>query len=187
MIRPPLFLDNSMLSFRTTFRAPEFKIGAVNQNAAELADKVAETHANNLKIAIASGKTLGSVHAEAILNSPSRGEFRRSIMAKSSWVYIQMGRRVGAKMPVHVVGTNSRGRPMFEPLPAMLSWFRTLNIPRAAWFPIMRAIKRRGIKPRDIQKRALNLARGRTMQLVTEYARKIALEMFAGGGGGPTE
>lgn len=178
-----------MISFRASLRSPDFRADALIRNASDLATKVADSHANYLKIsitrhrAIATGKTLQSVRSEFILDSPTRGQFRRSITAKNSWWFIQQGRKAGAKMPIKRVGTTSKGRPIFEPLPEMLEWFQALNIPRAAWFPILRAIKRRGIKPRDIQGRAMRLARTRTMELVVFYAEKIARELFVTPGG----
>jgi len=183
-----------MLSFRTEFRAPQFDKPAFYRNANELADKSAESYANYLKLAIvqskaiASGQTLHSVKAEKFDNS-GVNLLRRAVTAKKSWFWIQIGRAAGKKMPVRVTGTNASGKPIFEPLPEMLSWFRTMNIPRAAWFPILLAIKRRGIKPRDIQGMALRTAKPRVKELAKQYAAKIAQDLFSKGPGplpGPT-
>lgn len=173
-----------MLSFRNSIRSPEFKTDAVVRRSAQLADRVAEIYQNNLKLAItrqraiASGKTLQSVKAEFIMDSPMRGQFRRAVTAKSSWWFIQVGRKKGAKMPIRQAGTNSKGKPIFEPLPELVAWFRTLGIPRQAWFPILFAIKRRGIRPRRIRDIAMRQAQPTVLTTVARFAEELSREMF---------
>lgn len=170
-------------------QAPAFRTDSVVRNASALATRVAETHANNLKIAltraraIATGKTINSVRMQFVLDSPARGEFRRAVTARDTWFYIMVGRRAGGKLPVHVVGTDAKGKPMFEPLPALQEWFQALGIPRPRWFPILWAIKRRGVKPRDIQKRMMRESRPRMFTLVAFYTEQIAKDLFGGTGG----
>lgn len=135
---------------------------------------------------IATGDTINSIRPAFIANkeltSPNGyGFWLRKITGDYGLKFIISGRRPGAKMPVRLVSgsfdpagrgskfrgaggryvkvTGRRGGRQFEPVPAMLRWFLALNIPRNRWFPIMRAIAKRGIKPVDIRGKALQDAR----------------------------
>lgn len=143
----------------------------LNSEASFLADRLAGSLTNYTKLAlvsfgkVATGGTLRSVRWVGLGNRnaaqfgvASHGTFKRQVIAGKGLFFIQSGRRAGAKMPVRMVGTGPRGGKIFEPLPALIQWFNALNIPKSAWFPILRAIKRRGIKPTPVTKRAVEMA-----------------------------
>lgn len=174
-----------MIGFKTDVLRPQVNALAIPRNAAKAADEIAQTVKNQVKLAIvrrskiATGKTLKSIETERILDSPSRGMFRRHVVGARSWLNIQNGRRAGAKMPVRrISGAMKKGGGLFVPLPEMLEWFLALNIPRARWFPILRAIKKRGIKPVDIRDRAVRESRQMIGGIAGKTARAIAKELF---------
>lgn len=169
------------------FRGVRLDPRAVTRQASLLADKAAASLVNEVKLslvsygAIATGKTLRSVRASTGRNRPqalfgvaSTGTFRRSVLAAEGMKYIVSGRRPGAKMPIRYVGQNQRGGKVFEPLPSLLEWFTALNIPREAWFPILRAISRRGIPPKPVPQRAVLAAMPNVRIHATAAARAIA-------------
>ncbi len=140
----------------------------INQQAGMLADYVADTGVNHTKLAlvsfgaIATGGTLRGIkrggglnHRQAPLGTASTGIFKRQVTAPKAFKFIVSGRRAGAKMPIRLVGRGKRGGKIFEPLPALITWFTALGIPKAAWFPILRAISRRGILPKNVPERAV--------------------------------
>lgn len=137
---------------------------------------------------IATGTNLKAIHGVrqpsrqiSRFGFAASGNYKAQVVGDHSLRYIIHGRRPGGKMPVRVVGIfdprgrgsqyrgrgtgrfvrgiGSRGGRLFEPFPAMQRWFEVFRIPRDAWFPIMRAIARRGIPPKDIPGKALEMAR----------------------------
>lgn len=162
------------LEFKFEVFAPVLKADPIKFRSAQLAQEVGSLYANNLRLAIvrkkalATFKTLKSVAVENILNSGSRGLFIRHVTANRTWLNIQFGRRAGLKMPIKKVDNK------FEPVPEMVEWFLALNIPKAAWFPILRKIARDGIKPRDIQGYAMRQSRTRLSALAAQAGRDIA-------------
>lgn len=177
--------------FDITIKFPKIRLDhhIVNSEAIILADKTAETLKNEVKLAIvhfsaiASGGTLRSIQAKFISNRlqqpfgvASTGIFKRQIIGARSLHFIISGRKRGAKMPVRRIGTGSRGGGIFEPLPAMLAWFQVLNIPRSRWFPILRAIKVRGIRPKDVPGKAITAAQYN----ITGYKQAAAANIARG-------
>lgn len=163
-----------MLDFKLQTIVPALQRDPIARASAELAQALGSMYANQLrtaiarKKAIATGKTLGSVKNELVVDSASRGIFRRAVTANRSWQNIQGGRRAGAKMPVRKVGSR------FEPFPELVEWFQALGIPKAAWFPILRKIAKNGIKPRNIRDLAVRLGNQRLYQLSQNTGNKIA-------------
>lgn len=127
--------------------------------------------------AIATGGTLSSVKDELVIYSPSRAYFRRQVTSSRSFVWIQKGRKPG-KMPVKFVGADSNGKKHFEPLPDMLRWLTFFGIPEPLWMPIMRAIAKRGVKPRDVLGRALSRSKPRLETLVQAAAVRIVKRLY---------
>lgn len=154
----------------------------VHEQAQGLADDMADEFRRTFKQAIttgraiATGELINSVAVES--HGGMRDLFQRNILAARSWIFVNAGRRAGAPMPVHVIGVNAKGRPVFAPLPFLVRWFLVLNIPSAAWWPIMRAIARRGIEPKHIKSIALRNAEVRWQFLQRYHARRVA-ERFA--------
>lgn len=171
-----------MLEARAVVITPAFKNKPVETESAKLAQELAALYANNFRLAlitskkVATAKTLQSVKIGKTLDSPSRGIFLRNVSAKKSWIFIQRGRRKGGKMPI-VKGKDGK----FQPVPELLEWFAALNIPRKAWFPILRKIARDGIKPKNIQGKMMREARPRQAALAKATGNRIAkqLEMTA--------
>lgn len=164
-------------------------ISHLNTQSTQLADEVAATVTNYTKIAlvsfskIATGGTLRSIHwrsvqdrSAAMFGAASHGIHKRQVVADRSFFFIQSGRRAGAKMPVRMIGTGPRGGKLFEPLPALVRWFNALAIPRSAWFPILRAIKARGIRPTPVAQRAVTMA----MPAVQAQAQAAAVRISVG-------
>ena len=121
----------------------------------------------------ATGETLMSIKAGgARIDSATYQQ--RQVVAGGGWKFIHSGRRAGAKMPVYYAGAGPRGGKIFEPLPRMLAWFTALGIPRSAWFPIMRRISRRGIRPRNVAERALRNSRGEITSEAKQAGYRIA-------------
>jgi hypothetical protein len=175
-----------MLAATAQVTFPKLDImGALAIECPLIAQDIAEEHARQLKLAlisskkVASGKTLQSVTVGGSFDSGSRSIFKRRVLASRSWIFINDGRRAGSKMPVHQVGTGPRGGKIFEPLAEMLSWFLTLGIPKAAWWPIMAKIKRDGIKPVRIAEMSVKNSRPRTTHIIAYRARRIAERLFA--------
>lgn len=75
-------------------------------------------------------------------------------------------------MPVRRVGKK------FEPLPELVAWFTALNIPRARWFAILLAIKKRGIRAVDIRDKAVKDSRQRIDEILSRTAKDIARQLF---------
>lgn len=176
-----------MLNVGITVQNPAFKTSTIARNSARAADEIADSVKNYVKLAlvgkskIATGKTLQSIAVQFVLNSPSRGIFTRNVIGSKSWLNIQFGRRAGGKMPVQVVaGVTKKGGKLFQPAPELLQWFLALNIPRVRWFPIMRAIARRGIKPTNIRDSAIHAARQRINDIANRTAQTIAAELAQG-------
>ena len=135
----------------------------LNREAALLADRVAASATNEVKLAIvsfgaiASGETLRETkwrtvadRQAALFGVAATGTFKRQVVSSRALRFIVSGRKAGSKMPVRMIGTGKRGGKVFEPLPALVKWFTISKIPRAAWFPILRAISRRGIPPKNV-------------------------------------
>lgn len=158
-----------MIGFKTDVIRPQVNATAVTRIAAKLADDLGLTMANNIRIAlirrkkVVTGKTLKSVTTERILDSASRGMFKRHVIGNRSTFFIETGRRAGGKMP---------------PLAAMMPWFLALRIPKALWYPIMKKIARDGIQPTDLKKYAVRNARPAIAALSGTAARDIAKSIF---------
>lgn len=163
-----------MLSFQLPTITPALRTAPIMLICAQLAQSLGSSYANNLRTvivrrrAIATGKTLQSVKNQLVLDSPSRGIFERNVTARRTWMNIQNGRRAGLKMPIKKVGNK------FEPVTEMVEWFLALNIPKSAWFPILRKIARDGIKPRDLQNLTMRMTRPRLNALAAQAGRDIA-------------
>jgi hypothetical protein len=82
----------------------------------------------------------------------------RQVVSLRSIIFIQFGRKPG-KAPIKYLGTKTspsgRVSKWFEPVDGLVQWFLALGIRRALWMPIALAIGRRGIKPREVQIRAV--------------------------------
>jgi len=148
----------------------------ISREAARLADELGQLLTNSVKTRlvqkrkVATAKTLQSIKMERVLDSASRGMFRRHVTGRTAWQNIQGGRRAGSKMPVRRVGNS------FEPFPELVEWFTTFNIPRSAWFLIMRKIARDGIKPVDIRDAAVTAARPAMAAISKATAERLAKE-----------
>lgn len=175
-----------MFSFRADMqpkpKTPQQIETIVLQEASTLADDMAVEYKSKFKQAIttaraiAFGELIRSVDVLAV--GGSRSTFQRNIVAARQWIFVDRGRRKGAPMPVHVIGTNAKGKPVFAPFPMMVRWFLVLNIPSALWWPIMRAIKIRGIEPKHIQSIALRNSEPR-WKFLQRYAARRAAERIA--------
>lgn len=144
-----------------------FDVGLLTALTRKLAVDIADELARQVKLAlirvkaVATGKTLQSVRREELLSIPSRIEFRQNVLARDVWKEIQGGRSPG-RLPLDS---------------EMREWFLALNIPRGAWFPIRRAIQRKGIKPRDIVGLTLKNSQTRIKNLLEIYARQVAAQL----------
>lgn len=163
-------------------KSPQEVERIVESEAQTLADDMAAEFKSKFKQAIttaraiAFGELIRSV--DVVSRGGSRNLFTREITAARQWIFVDAGRRVGAPMPVHVIGTSERGRPIFAPFPMLVRWFLVLNIPSRLWWPIMRRIKVRGIEPKHIKSIALRNSEPRWRFLQAYAARRIA-ERFA--------
>lgn len=155
------------IQVKTTF--PRINPTVLNTESVKLADRMAAIIVNEFKLSlisygkIATGKTLQSVKAEFILDSPSRGYYVRHVVADKVWEFIQQGRKAGSKLP---------------PEKALVEWFRANNIPQKAWFPIRLSIARRGIKSRDVQGRALKRSLPAISRAVENASREISKNLL---------
>lgn len=172
-----------------TSKAARFDTNHLNAEVSALADKVAGTMTNYAKLSlisfgkVASGGTLRATtwrdaggRNNAIFGVAATGLQRRQIVSGMGWFFITSGRRAGAKMPIRLIGTGPRGGKVFEPLPALVRWFTALNIDKTAWFPILRAIKVRGIKPIPLARRAIQMG----MPAVQSDVRVAAMRISQG-------
>lgn len=155
----------------------ELNIPLLNAEARALADRLMLVMFNYTRQAmisygaVATRQTFNSIQKRVVGNSSRQME--RAIVANPALKFIISGRRRGAKMPVRRVGTGKRGGGIFEPLPEMLKWFRWAGIPREAWFPILRSIKRNGIPARNVPARAMREARATVHRQVQWTAVRI--------------
>lgn len=149
----------------------------VEDEARLMSQELSDEYARQLRLSlighrkVATASTLRSV--EAIAAQSTRGVFHRQVVASRTVEFIVKGRPAGAKMPVTKVGDR------FEPLPEVQQWFGVFNIPRALWFVILRAIKRRGIKPVDVVTESVRRAQPRMISIVSYRARRIVERLFA--------
>lgn len=149
-----------------------------------IADEMADEYARSFRLAVAKA---GAIARAELQNSPkvwrtsigSRLYFKRYVTAARHWIYVDRGRRKGAKMPVHVIGQSAKGKPIFAPLPEMTRWFLLMNIPSRAWWPILRRMKERGIRPKNIQSIALRNAQVRWRSILLYRAQRIAERMLS--------
>ena len=109
-----------MIGVQAQVFSPAINRSIIAKHGARAADEIAASLVNYVKIALVSrgkvvtAKTLRSIRFEMILNSPSRGEFRRHVTGAKSWLFIEFGRRAGKKMPVQrVAGAGKRGGGVF--------------------------------------------------------------------------
>src|SRR5260221_7216624 len=111
----------------------------INNETEILASNLERLLTNHAKLAIvsfgaiATGTNLRAIHAERIkcrrVRFFGRGDFSEikfRIVGDASLKFIISGRRPGAPMPIHKVGTGPRGGKIFEPLPAMLRWVKVM-------------------------------------------------------------
>lgn len=161
-----------MIDVQVKFPKIELDHTVVNNEARRLADNLESSLVNFTKLSlisfgkIATGRNLKAIKginvSERLLQpfgKAATGQIKRQVVGDRSLRFIISGRKAGRKMPVRVVGTGPRGGKIFQPLPAMLEWFNIMNIPRSAWFPILRAIKMRGIAPANVPQQALRMAK----------------------------
>lgn len=146
------------------FPFPKFELDyiLVERETVLLADRLAEVMVAQNQIALlaagkkVSGDTLQSISWDSLTNTPAL-QVRR-VTGDAGYKFIRDGRKAGKPMPIHVVGATKTGRLLYEPLQPMLRWFQILGIPKKFWFPIMRRISIKGIKPVDIPNRAVKNA-----------------------------
>lgn len=170
-----------MLELTFDFRGARFDVKVPTKAVKKLAEQLGELYESEAKLAIiktkaiTTGRTYKSIRNELVLDSPSRNEYRRRIVADKSFDFIDKGRRKGAKMPVHVVpGVTKRGGKLFVPFPELITWFNILGIPRSAWFLILRSMKRKGIKPKNIRRMMLKSARAKMREFAFAARDDIA-------------
>lgn len=148
-----------MLQVYFTFPYLEFDTPFVAREVDMLADRMAQILVAQNQITLleygkrVSGDTLRSVQWDTVTSSPEL-QVRR-VIADAGFKFIRDGRKAGKPMPVYVAGATKTGRLLYEPLPTMLRWFQILAIPRSKWFPIMRRISIKGIKPLDVPSKAI--------------------------------
>lgn len=176
-----------MIKTDITVRVPKLDAQtACAREGAAMAKEMSEEYARQLRIAlvnarkIASGDTLRTIQARLVIESSSRGIFRREVVAGKGFKYVVSGRKPGAKMPVHVIGKSKKGKNVFAPLPELVRWFLLLNIPSRAWWPIMRKIKRKGIKGINLPSIALRASTPRWTSIISFRAARIAGSLFRG-------
>ena len=137
---------------------------AIREEIRPLVDELVDEYARNFKQAIvtaraiARGELIHSVRS-VVVSLGSRAVVQRNITAARHWIFVDRGRRAGAKAP---------------PMAAMIPWFTALNIPQAAWWPIIRAIARRGIEPKRLQSLALRNSQPRWRTIVQFRSRRLA-------------
>jgi len=142
----------------------------VGEEAALMADEYANEYVRNFKQAIVTARAIARgelLHSPRVFSLAigSRALFKKHITAARQWIFVDRGRRAGAKQP---------------PLQAMIPWFLALNIPRAAWFPILRAIARRGIPKKNLQSLAYRNSQPR-WRFISQYrSAQIVRRLFSG-------
>lgn len=155
---------------------------AVFDESRTLARRMSEAYANNLKLtllrvkAFATGDTLRSVQAQVSSGNSARGQIASRVIASRSIIFVQGGRKPG-KAPLRYKGVKD-GKKQFEPVPGLIRWFNALGIRRALWMAIARAIGRRGIKGREVQKRALNASITAFKDAFDVFGRNVTRRMF---------
>jgi hypothetical protein len=166
----------------------------VQQECQRLSRDLSEEYARQTRLSlvlaqkVALGGTLRSVRAEQ-QSTASRDVFRSRVVAARSIVYINDGRRAGARHPVRFIGTESyttkkgqtRERKLFDVLEPFKTWLLHFSIPRAAWWLILMKIKKRGIRAQPIQSLTLRRAEPRKQTLCRHAAQSIARRMFSYG------
>jgi hypothetical protein len=167
-----------MLKVKTDVIKPQIDKDVISRNAYLLADNIGTIIRGAIRERltftkkVVTRKTIGSIKTERILSSASRGIFIRHVTGAKSFIFVQMGRRAGAKMPVYKKGNK------FVPFPELAAWFRKLGIPKERWFLIMRAIARRGIRPTDVRDASVAISQVRIQIRAAQIGRKIAREFF---------
>lgn len=157
-----------MFTYEAEVRYPNPDWPVVDREARKAGDDIALHLEVQLKLAlirakaIATAKTLNSIKADRSSGAESTRFFRKIVMSEV-WKFIYFGRRAGAKMP---------------PEKAMEEWFRALNIPKKAWFPIRLSIARRGIRPRKFIDVALRNAAPYVRDRSRLAGRNIADNLF---------
>jgi len=168
------------------FQRVRLNRNVVNQAATQLMAKIDPAVVQGMKQAmvemnaVRSGRTQRSIRSRKVasrsLSSQGGGILHRQVVGNKALGEIISGRGAGQPMPVRMVGIGKRGGRVFEPLPNMLRWFVETGIPKSQWFPIMRAISRRGIRPKNIPKRAVEIARPN----ITVHARAAGFQIARG-------
>lgn len=135
----------------------------------KLAKRMSEGYANQLKITLlrvkkfATGDTFRSVKDEMLLESPSRYLVQRRVVASRSIVNIQLGRAAGLTPP---------------PVSALVKWAQALGIPQASLKRIAQAIGRKGIKPVEVQEKAVRQARNGWKQAIQAHLSAFVRDLF---------
>jgi hypothetical protein len=166
---------------------PKVDVGAIENEARQLAEEMAELYARNARGVLRSrGKGVRSGAVEGVkpvMNaSSSRGGFRAAVAAPPSLRLkeIQDGRRPGAKAPLVRVGTGPRGGGVFEAVVGLREWLRARGIPRRADYPIAMSIARKGIKPVDVQGKAMEATRRGWTTLWQRRLEALRRKLFSG-------
>lgn len=167
------------IEVKVKFPKVYFENAVIVNEVEKLADRLAATMTAQTQIALlsfrakATGGTLRSIKPGGLRIATAYFQ-RRQVIASEGFKFIVSGRRKGAKMPIRMVGVGPRGGKIFEPLPALVRWFNVLGIPKAAWFPILRSISRKGIKPRNVPARAIKDGRRAVQNDVRAAVRNIS-------------
>lgn len=156
----------------------EFNLKGFRADAIRFANDLTSLYTNNLKIAlvrkrkVARGITLRGVANRTVGGSSTFGEkmiLRRQVIAPKSLQYIQEGRKPGGKMPA-IVGGKGQVLPRRE----LMLWLLANRIPRSAWFPIMKRIAKRGIKPTPVIQYMMRESKPRFRELCDALQRTIS-------------
>lgn len=151
--------------------------GVVARAAPQLADDLTRLLIAQNQLALlhyhkkVSGDTLLSVSGRTVQATTSF--IHKQVVAGAGYKFILSGRKSGRKMPVRYIGVGVRGGKIFEPVPLLLRWFLLKGIPREAWFPIMRSIVRRGIRPVPVDQHAMRQSAPHIKRLVRQTSNVI--------------
>lgn len=143
----------------TVGKVPTVDTAALEEGAADLADDMATEYAYQTRQVltsagkVASRGTIDGV-SKVLHAVSSRGRFQSSVVAPWTMRFIQGGRRAGAAAPLVRTGTGPNGGAILEAVTGLLQWMLVKGIPPRFARLIAYRIKRRGIKPLDVQGRA---------------------------------
>jgi hypothetical protein len=152
-----------MIKVEYRFERLKLNVPHVTRQVEKLADDITDLLVVNNRIALITAnkkvtdKTFNSVKARSVRRT--RFVQHRQVVAGQGFKFIRDGRKAGSKMPVRMARMSVRsGKPIFAPQPRLAAWFKALGIEKSEWFPIMRAIARRGIRPIRIDHHAITRA-----------------------------